>query len=137
MKIKPFELFNMEIKQEEIDKIKKIIESRKIGIDQSSDNKPIYNIEGLLENIIKEVKIEEFEKSAQVDSGGNQLKMIEDIKQQIEEYIAAKETLKVLINESRDKGDLNGMIEFMIRSQKADNEIKSLEKHVDSLPDKN
>ena len=137
MKTKPFELFNMEIKQEEIDKIKKIIESRKIGIDQSSDNKPVYNIEGLLENIIKEVKIEEFEKIAQVDSGGNQLKMIEDLKQQIEEYIAAKETLKILINESRDNGDLNGMIEFMIRSQKADNEIKSLEKQISALPDKN
>jgi hypothetical protein len=137
MKIKPFDLFNMEIKKEEIDKIKKIIESQKIGLDQSSINKPMYNINELLENVIKEAKIEEFEKIAQEDGGGNQLKMIEKLKEQIEEYKSAKETLKILISESRDKGDLNSMVDFMLRSQYAENEIKSLEKRLDVLPDKN
>jgi len=133
----PFEFFKNEVSQEEIDKINEFIENNKIGVDQLKLPGPILNEEQLLELMKNISKLEEIENIAEKDSKDNPFRLMHDLELYIKMLKKDDIKLKILINESRDNGDLSLMIGYMIKKQEAINLIKDLQRKIDEIKNEN
>lgn len=134
---KNFNFFSTEISHNEIKKIKEKLAKSKIGADQLENLNPSYISEEILKSINENVELKEFNKKAKLDSGGNQLKLINDLEQQLEDFKIYKIQTKLSLERAQDKGDADLIIEYMLKYQNAKNFISSWEKKIDKIKNNN